>query len=106
MCRSAYALCQNGLNVAIQIVEEVEDRLGSRMDDLLAVVSKSLHESTPEPPTEIIDVPESKQAHGEVAVEVYEETEQETWEYDANAMEFDDMGEGAGVEGDLDVDDD
>lgn len=88
------------------IVEEVEDRLGSRMDDLLAVVSKSLHESAPERPTEIIDVPESKQAHGEVAVEVYEETEQETWEYDANAMEFDDMGEGAGVEGDLDVDDD
>ncbi|KAG1737920.1 HRDC-like protein [Suillus occidentalis] len=88
------------------IVEEVEDRLGSRMDDLLAVVSKSLHESAPERPTETMDVPERKQAHGEVAVEVYEETEQETWEYDANAMEFDDMGEGAGVEGDLDVDDD
>jgi hypothetical protein len=39
-------------------------------------------------------------------VEVYEEAGQETWEGDANAMEFDDMGEGVGVEGDLDVDDD
>lgn len=86
------------------IVEELEDRLGKRMDDLLLVVSKSLHESTH--PNETIAIPEGKRTRGEVAVEVYEETEQETWEYDANAMEFDDMGEGVGVEGDLDVDDD
>jgi hypothetical protein len=76
------------------------------MDDLLAVVSKSLHESAPGHPNETMDVPEGKQTRGEVATEVYEEAEQETWEFDGNPMEFDDMGEGAGVEGDLDVDDD
>ncbi|KAG2340207.1 hypothetical protein BDR05DRAFT_938154 [Suillus weaverae] len=88
------------------IVEELEDRLGNRMDDLLVAVSKSLHESAPAHPNGTMAVPEDKQTRSEVAVEVYEEADQETWEYDANAMEFDDMGEGAGVEGDLDVDDD
>lgn len=29
-----------------------------------------------------------------------------TWEYDANEIVFDDTGDGAGVEGDLDVEDD
>ena len=28
------------------------------------------------------------------------------WEHDANEVVFDDMGEGAGIEGDLDIDDD
>ncbi|KAG1869053.1 RNA polymerase Rpb4-domain-containing protein [Suillus subalutaceus] len=88
------------------IVEELEDRLGDRMNDLLVAVSKSLHESAPGHPNATMAVPEDKGTLGEDAVEVYEEAEQETWEYDANAMEFDDMGEGAGVEGDLDVDDD
>ena len=40
---------------------------------------------------------EDKGTCNEVAVEVYEEGEQEAWGYDANEMEFDDMGEGAGV---------
>ncbi|KAG1743181.1 HRDC-like protein [Suillus paluster] len=88
------------------IVEEFEDRLGNQMDDLLAVVTKSLHERAPQPPNGTMAVLEDKRTRNEVAVEVYEEADQETWEYDANAMEFDDMGEGAGVEGDLDVDDD
>jgi hypothetical protein len=88
------------------IVEELEDRLGDRMNDLLVVVSKSLNESAPEHPSGTMAVPEDKQTLSEVAVEVYEEADEETWEYDANAMEFDDTGEGAGVEGDLDVDDD
>ncbi|KAG2102277.1 HRDC-like protein [Suillus discolor] len=88
------------------IVEELEDRLGNRMKDLLAAVSKSLNERAPEHPNGAVVVPEVKQTHDEDAVEVYEEADQETWEYDANAMEFDDTGEGAGVEGDLDVDDD
>ncbi|KAG1885223.1 hypothetical protein F4604DRAFT_1878604 [Suillus subluteus] len=88
------------------IVEELEDRLGDRMNDLLVAVSKSLHESAPGHPNATMAVPEDKGTLGEDAVEVYEEAEQETWEFDANAMEFDDMGEGAGVEGDLDVDDD
>lgn len=50
-----------------------------------------------------IAVPEHR---GEIALEVYEEAEQQIWEYDANQMDFDDTGEGAGVEGDLDIDDD
>ncbi|KAG2034532.1 RNA polymerase Rpb4-domain-containing protein [Suillus americanus] len=90
------------------IVEELEDRLGDRMNDLIVVVSKSLNENAPGHPTGTmaVPVPEDKGTIGEDAVEVYEEADQDTWEYDANAMEFDDMGEGAGVEGDLDVDDD
>ncbi|KAG2131787.1 HRDC-like protein [Suillus clintonianus] len=88
------------------IVEELEDRLGNRMDDLLAVVSNSLHESAPRHSNGTMTVPEVKRTRGEAVVEVYEEADQETWEYDANAMEFDDAGEGVGVEGDLDVDDD
>ncbi|KAG0704859.1 HRDC-like protein [Suillus ampliporus] len=88
------------------IVEELEDRLGNQMDDLIGVVTKSLHERTPQPPNGAMAVLEGKRTRSEVAVEVYEESEQETWEYDANAMEFDDTGEGVGVEGDLDVDDD
>ncbi|KAG1822690.1 RNA polymerase Rpb4-domain-containing protein [Suillus subaureus] len=88
------------------IVEELEDRLGDRMNDLLVVVSKSLQESAPGHPNGTTAVPEDKGTLGEDAVEVYEEADQETWGYDANAMEFDDMGEGVGVEGDLDIDDD
>ncbi|KAG2365090.1 RNA polymerase Rpb4-domain-containing protein [Suillus spraguei] len=88
------------------IVEELEDRFGNRMNDLLTAVSKSLHESAPGRLNGTIAAPEDKQTRGEAAVEVYEEADQETWEYDANTMEFDDMGEGAGVEGDLDIDDD
>ncbi|KAG2051622.1 hypothetical protein BDR06DRAFT_958902 [Suillus hirtellus] len=88
------------------IVEELEDRLGNQMEDLLAAVSKSLNERPPEHPNGTVVVPEVKQTHDEGAVEVYEEADQEAWGYDANAMEFDDTGEGAGVEGDLDVDDD
>lgn len=76
------------------------------MEDLLAAVSKSLNEKAPEHPNGTVVAPEVKQTRDEDAVEVYEGADQETWEYDANAMEFDDTGEGAGVEGDLDVDDD
>ncbi|OAX40437.1 hypothetical protein K503DRAFT_855357 [Rhizopogon vinicolor AM-OR11-026] len=88
------------------IVEELEDRLGNQMEDLLAVVTKSLHDRAPQHRHETIAVPERRNTRSEIAPEVYEEVEQETWEYDANQMEFDDTGEGAGVEGDLDVDDD
>jgi len=89
-----------------QIVEELEDRLGNQMEDLLAVVAKSLHdERATQPSKRTTAVLEDKGTHNEVTVEVYE-GEQDAWRYDANEMEFDDMGEGAGVEGDLDVEDD
>lgn len=76
------------------------------MEDILSVVANSLHDKTPHPTQETTTVPEHKSTSSQIAVEVYEEVEQETWEYDTNQMEFDDTGEGAGVEGDLDVDDD
>ncbi|KAI6131177.1 RNA polymerase Rpb4-domain-containing protein [Pisolithus croceorrhizus] len=66
------------------IVEELEDRLGDQMDQVLSVVSRSL---------------QSNQAYAEV----YEE--EERWEHDANDLDFDDFGEGVGVEGDLDMED-
>jgi len=75
------------------------------MEDILSVVTNSLHDKAPQPSHATIAVPEQNGTRSEIAV-VYEEAEQETWEYDANQMEFDDAGEGVGVEGDLDVDDD
>lgn len=87
------------------IVEELEDRLGDRMDQILSVVSKSLqgsHSGTNGPPpahTREIVLSESIMAEH---VEVYAE-EEERWEHDD--IEFDDFGEGVGVEGDLDMED-
>lgn len=85
------------------IVEELEDRLGDRMDQVLSVVSKSLqgshsHGMNGPPPTHDT-VPEPTAGY----VEVYEE--EERWEHDGNDLEFDDFGEGVGVEGDLDMED-
>ncbi|KIJ62657.1 hypothetical protein HYDPIDRAFT_157520 [Hydnomerulius pinastri MD-312] len=84
------------------IVEELEDRLGDHMEDILRTVAKSLDGAA-----EVAeDAPFGNgQSHGG-KVEVYEEGEQEGWEHDVNDDEFVDMGEGAGVEGDLDMDDD
>lgn len=86
------------------IVEELEDRLGDRMDQVLSVVSKSLQSNHshgmngPRPPTHDT-VPEPTVGY----VEVYEE--EDRWEHDGNDLEFDDFGEGVGVEGDLDMED-
>ncbi|KAH7912543.1 RNA polymerase Rpb4-domain-containing protein [Hygrophoropsis aurantiaca] len=85
------------------IVEELEDRLGDRMHDLLAVISKSVdgNSSAVEDDT-LVDHNQHFEAD---EVEVYAEEEQEGWAAD-NDIDFDDTGEGIGVEGDLDVDDD
>ncbi|KAI6046371.1 RNA polymerase Rpb4-domain-containing protein [Pisolithus marmoratus] len=85
------------------IVEELEDRLGDRMDHILSVVSRSLQgnkDPPPPPPMYNTTVLESMAQH----VEVYQEEEGQ-WEHDANNLEFDDFGEGVGVEGDLDMED-
>ncbi|KAH7919067.1 hypothetical protein BV22DRAFT_1115309 [Leucogyrophana mollusca] len=85
------------------IVEELEDRLGDQMNDLLAVVSKSLDAESSTVDGE--DDPVENNLHFDAGgVEVY--GEQDDWGADANDIEFDDTGEGMGVEGDLDVDDD
>ncbi|TCD65826.1 hypothetical protein EIP91_002176 [Steccherinum ochraceum] len=79
------------------IVEELEDRLGDKMDDILSSVRASL--------AELAAPVDATNAHDDqVQLEVYNE-DTEGWEYE-QGDEFDDTGEGAGVEGDLDKDDD
>lgn len=81
-----------------QVVEELEDRLGDRMDQVLSAVSTSLR------------VPaESHEGAGAAVavapqVQIYQEDQR--WEHDAAEDVYDDFGDGAGVEGDLDMDDD
>ena len=84
-----------------QIVEELEDRLGDRIDDVLEVVRSSLTEPVPAaPPVDLTNdpsAPAGDDPHPDDA----------TWEdYHANDVVFDDTGEGAGIEGDLDVEED
>lgn len=82
-----------------KIVEELEERLAEDMDKVLDVVRNSLSEDA-------MQVETTTPTNGEV--EVYEERlfleEDEPWDQDANDVEFDDIGEGAGVEGDLEAD--
>lgn len=86
------------------IVEELEDRAGDRVEDILSRVRESLSEAAAcatgvAPPV----------AYGSAGAQGGSAA---TWGNafaegdDANDMEFDDTGEGAGVEGDLDMDDD
>ncbi|KAA1473839.1 hypothetical protein DENSPDRAFT_882331 [Dentipellis sp. KUC8613] len=82
------------------IVEELEDRLGEKLEEVLTSVRSSLaEESVAVQPVAVV-----------AEMEVYQEQEQVydedgQWEQDANDVEFMDAGEGAGIEGDLDVDD-
>lgn len=82
------------------------------MDDILETVKSSL--SIPLTPlTNGIQGDARASAADGVEVVYTEDMEMQeyveedgAWEYDANEMVFDDTGEGAGVEGDLDVEDD
>ncbi|KAJ7596597.1 RNA polymerase Rpb4-domain-containing protein [Mycena floridula] len=79
------------------VVEELEDRLGESMEDILGLVKASLISKT------VSDDP----AGG--TMEFSEQTvAQKSWDPEdgIDEMEFDDTGEGAGVEGDLDMEDD
>jgi len=94
------------------IVEELEDRLGDRMDDILTVVRASLNEA---PAPDVIPVPSDSELDNPAGVQqkLFLEEEQ-SWDdhdnveqvFDSNEVLFDDTGEGAGVEGDLDMEDD
>ncbi|THH27654.1 hypothetical protein EUX98_g6534 [Antrodiella citrinella] len=84
------------------IVEELEDRLGDKMDDILANVRSSLRDPAGPPGPSAQTAGQAATAHREV--EVYHE-DTEAMDYDPDDV-FDDHGEGAGVEGDLDKDDD
>lgn len=105
-----------------QIVEELEDRLGNSMEEVLSVVRSSL---TAPPPlsaaaatasTTGAELAPSAQPR---ALEIVDETpasaihddldlDAPLWEHDPNEVEmhYMDGGEGVGIEGDLDVDDD
>lgn len=88
-----------------QIVEELEDRFGEKMDDILSTVRSSLSDPA-------VQVQEEARHGAEEMAEAYtytytenDDAYAEQWGYDPNEQVFDDTGEGAGVEGDLDVDD-
>ncbi|KAG6814209.1 hypothetical protein H0H92_000886 [Tricholoma furcatifolium] len=81
------------------IVEELEDRLGDRMEEILSHVDLSLGEAAPAPvlnPGGESSMNESFQVgYPEPSDEVYDEE-----------IVFDDTGEGVGIEGDLDMEED
>jgi hypothetical protein len=93
-------------HLSTQIVEELEDRLSDRMDDILTLVRESLADSTPGT-VETIRAPEEpkdEDAGEEILGELgYPEPEVhvEDWVHDRAMMEFVDT-EGA-FEGDLDA---
>ncbi|KAF8895221.1 HRDC-like protein [Infundibulicybe gibba] len=86
------------------IVEELEDRLGDRMDEILAHVKASVgHPSK----TTTNGAPTTASAIGDIIIgEVDQQWEGLDPEFYEEDILFDDTGEGAGVEGDLDLDDD
>ncbi|KAJ7441771.1 RNA polymerase Rpb4-domain-containing protein [Mycena galericulata] len=89
---------QNHIELYV-IVEELEDRLAERMEEVISQVQASLvldPASIPPAPT----IAKSQQG--------MENEGGEDWDVDGEYAgdEFDDKGEGAGVEGDLDMDDD
>lgn len=87
-------------------MEELEDRFGDRIDEILEHVQKSLTQSNPDaiiPKSNGINgVPSTQQ--GPIIVE------EDQWDNDVDAPYeedmYDDTGEGAGVEGDLDIEED
>ena len=85
-------------------MEELEDRFGDQMDGILNTVKASLQDPA-------LNTAVNGQPAPQVDTVVYSEYQQDyddaqQWEYDANEVIFDDHGEGVGIEGDLDVDDD
>ncbi|KAJ7468064.1 RNA polymerase Rpb4-domain-containing protein [Mycena latifolia] len=88
---------QNHIELYV-IVEELEDRLAERMEEVISQVQASLvldPALDPEAQNITPTVPTNRSADGE------------DWEVDEEygGEEFDDKGEGAGVEGDLDMED-
>ncbi|KAG8214669.1 RNA polymerase Rpb4-domain-containing protein [Butyriboletus roseoflavus] len=85
------------------IVEELEDRLGDRMDEILGIVSRSLSTTAATTPSQSASSTNGP-AYNTETVDAYEI--EQGWEQDGEGTEFDDLGEGLGVEGDLDMEDD
>lgn len=69
------------------------------MDEILGMVSKSLSATTATTPSQ-----SASSTNGPRTVDEYELVRD--WEHDTEDAEFDDLGQGVGVEGDLDMEDD
>jgi hypothetical protein len=85
----------------VQIVEELEDRFGEQMEEVLELVRASLSDAPADEEGRVQGGPHAHDAQGEP---------DERWAHEDDAAEqelvFDDDGAGAGVEGDLDMEDD
>jgi hypothetical protein len=88
----------------IQIVEELEDRFGEQLDDILSTVRMSLSHptATSTVPPVIKDFIQTQAIYTEEDMNWDNDAQ---WEHDANDTVFDDTGEGVGIEGDLDIED-
>ncbi|KAF5382489.1 hypothetical protein D9615_002998 [Tricholomella constricta] len=86
------------------IVEELEDRLGDRMDEILTHVQSGL--SSAPPPADVTDVYSALQQSDETFAPDGSLLYPDTLEVHHEEIVFDDVGEGAGVEGDLDMEED
>ncbi|KIK06229.1 hypothetical protein K443DRAFT_674514 [Laccaria amethystina LaAM-08-1] len=88
------------------IVEELEDRLGDRMEEILTHVRSSTATSA----ASALQTTRIDSVYDDDVVHIEEDSWQHNSGEDADGIidedMFDDTGEGAGVEGDLDVDDD
>ncbi len=80
----------------------MEDRFGEQINDILSTVQASLSETSA--PVVVEDSTVAQVGYAEDDMNY--EHDPEIWGQDANDIVFDDHGEGAGIEGDLDVDDD
>ena len=85
-------------------MEELEDRLEGRIDEILGHVKESLTQS-------LSDTIKSNGINGALLMQQGSLiVEEDHWDFDADAPYeedmYDDTGEGAGVEGDLDMEED
>ncbi|KAF8061611.1 HRDC-like protein [Lyophyllum atratum] len=87
------------------IVEELEDRLGDRMEEILTHVQSNLS-STSHLPTDTADTHHVIPHFGETSALREPLIYHEDNEAYNEVLVFDDVGEGAGIEGDLDMEED
>ena len=77
------------------------------MDEILDIVRSSLSEPAAQPQTVAQGADQGAGTYqGDYTYTGTEGVYAEDWDYEANEQVFDDTGEGMGVEGDLDVDED
>ncbi|TFK70533.1 hypothetical protein BDN72DRAFT_766293, partial [Pluteus cervinus] len=96
------------------IVEEFEDRLGDRMEEILDHVRTSIDKKVPQQLAATSTAPavttaDSIALFGEEIVYGDQDAEWNGFDYDAAGVDehiFDDHGEGIGIEGDLDMEED